>query len=45
MHAVDERVTPTALRGFHFDLRMTDEDHNGEADNEVSSQPCICLWR
>ena len=25
MHAVDEKVTPTALRGFHFDLALFDE--------------------
>lgn len=41
MHAVDEKVTPTALRGFHFDLALFDEDGDGNEDSEVSLQSYV----
>ena len=43
-HAVDERVTPTALRGFHFDLRMFEENQDGKVDKEVSTHPFSCKF-
>ena len=46
MFHLDEAVTPAALRGFHFDLQMLDEDEDGKADNEVSSlTTCVCATR
>jgi hypothetical protein len=48
MHAVDERVTPTALRGFHFDFEMEDADHDGVEDHPVSPTqhaPFSATWR
>ena len=32
MFALDEHVTPAALRGFHFDLRMLDKDGDGNTE-------------
>lgn len=41
---MDEKVTPTALRGFHFDLRVSSEPGEDKTDSEVSCQSFICKF-